>query len=64
MGLNLEKSKAMLVSAAEDGHAMSQAELGAMLIGRNCVDSEGSSTSDLLLILDMRSSSSSSASIT
>ena len=61
MGLNLEKSKAMLVSAAEDRHAMSQAELGAMLIDGNCVDSGGSSTSDLLLILDMRSSSSSSA---
>ena len=54
----------MLVSAAEDGHAMSQAELGAMLIDGICVDSGGSSTSDLLLILDMRSSSSSSASIT
>lgn len=40
MGLNLEKSKAMLVSAAEDGHAMSQAELRAMLIDGNGVDSD------------------------
>ena len=66
MGLNLEKSKSILVSAAEYGHAMSQTELGAMLIDGNGVDSDSSrgdsSTSDLLLILDMRSSSSSSAS--
>ena len=41
MGLNLEKSKAMLVSAAEDEHAMSQAELRAMLIDGNGVDSGG-----------------------
>ena len=40
MGLNLEKSKAMLVSAAEDGHAMSQAELRAMLIDGNGIDSD------------------------
>ena len=40
MGLNLEKSKAMLVSAAEDGHAMSQAELRPMLIDGNGVDSD------------------------
>ena len=40
MGLNLEKSKVMLVIAAEDGHAMSQAELSAMLIDGNCVDSD------------------------
>ena len=43
MGLNLKKSKAMLVSAAEYGHAMSQAELGAMLIDGNGVDSDSSS---------------------
>lgn len=42
MGLNLEKSKAMLVSAAEYGHAMSQTELGAMLIDGNGVDSDSS----------------------
>lgn len=36
--MDLEKSKAMLVSAAEDGHAMSQAELGAMLIDGNGID--------------------------
>ena len=38
--MDLEKSKAMLVSAAEDGHAMSQAELGAMLIVGDGVDSD------------------------
>ena len=42
MGLNLKKSKAMLVSAAEYGHAMSQTELGAMLIDGNGVDSDSS----------------------